>query len=1387
MANSKNQSLIRNIPFEETSNLKTTLSFPVVGIGASAGGLEAFTNLLRALPIDTGMAFVLVQHLAPTHQSALAEILSQATSMPVTEVVSETEIQPNHVYVIPPGKNMILDGAHLQLFQRKAHGQQHPIDLFFRSLGESQREMSIGVVLSGTASDGTVGLESIKAEGGITFAQDDSANQESMPRSAIASGCVDFILSPEEIALEIARISTHPFITGRLLGGNFGTDLKRDTILPDRDAVTPVLSLLKNSTDVDFSLYKINTLARRIARRMVLLKMKGIETYEQFLMDTPTEVQALYQDILINVTNFFRDSTPFDALKSKIIPALLRDRDRNEPLRIWVPGCSTGEEAYSLAMIVSEVIELSNRGVPVQIFATDLNATCIDQARVGVYSKQRLENVSQERQSKFFTENNGGLRVNKSIRDMCVFAQHNVLSDPPFSHMDLVSCRNLLIYIEPSFQQSVIPIFHYSLKPKGVLILGSSETVNPHRDLFEVDDAKNKIFIKKAATGRLPLGMPSSKISRSVLPHKGLTLQKPPRLDLEFGMDINCEADRLLLMRYAPTGVLIDAEFNIVQFRGNTEPYLVPAQGKASLSVLKMAREGMLMPLQTLLSKAKKTSASVREDRLPLKINGESREVTLEVIPLKGNSSSESGFFVLFEETSGKASAVEMGVETTSPSISSSFPDANAAQLKHELARTHEYLQALIEQHDVKNEELQSSNEEAQSANEELQSMNEELETSKEEIQSSNEELSTVNDELQNRNLELAQLNSDLANLIESVQIAIVMVGRDLRIRRLSPMAEKILNIEKTDIGRPITDLHLQLDLPSLSRLLLETIETISSRECEVQDERGHWYLLRTRPYITLDNKIDGAVLSLLDVDVIRSARDYAENIVETVHEPLLVLDKELCIRSASTAFYEIFQLNREKTEGVPLHELGRGEWNIPELRTLLQRCLNQELSVKDFEVRKEFDNIGERILFINARRMLQTVNQSPLVVLAINDVTKHKHLEDNLKRRNEELAAADSGKNHFLATLAHELRSPLNAILGWTKLIQRPDRSAENLQQGLEVIDRSSRAQACLISDLLHMNRISSGKMRLVVTTMNLCHAVRSAVEAIEPAAEGKDIKIESDILGEPILVLADANRLQQVLGNLLGNAIKFTPSQGVIRVILKKSESQAEISIQDTGEGVASDVLPYIFHRFRQADPSKSRAHGGLGLGLSIAKQLVELHGGTISAQSAGPDQGTTFIITLPLLSKIETNHPRALSEAGAEIPPRSLSGIMVLIVEDDVDAREPLRLFLESVGAEVVAVASANEAIEVIRQQRPDILVSDIGMPGRDGYDLISSIRSLPKEWGGETPAIALTAYCSTDDMARALEAGFQMHLVKPVEPARLTAIIASLLPIQIENEM
>ena len=956
--------------------------------------------------------------------------------MPVREVKNNVRVESNHVYVIPPNTSLSIVEGHLKLQPRYETGGAHrSIDFFFESLAQDQRERSIGVILSGTATDGTLGLEAIKAEGGITFAQDDSAKYDSMPRSAAAAGCVDFVLSPEEIAMELARIAKHPYIVGHPAepgrpendrasataqeeddkalpsGGsgspNNGAEQARAEAKATRGGSTEsafkkILLLLRNHCGVDFSLYKSTTIQRRITRRMVLSKEDTLEDYAKFLRGNAHELDALYSDCLISVTSFFRNPEAFDVLKYKVFPKLLQRRG-DDPFRVWVLGCSTGQEAYSIGMAFLESADKAPRMCKLQIFATDLNEALLNKARHGLYAKSLAQDISPERLRRFFVEENGGYRIMKPLREMVVFARQNLVSDAPFSRMDLISCRNLLIYIEPALQRKVMPMFHYALKPEGFLFLGVSESIGAFTDLFEPADKRHKIYSKKAAPTQM-LRLPVKKEpGEQQSPKRKLPLSLPlGKQGMPTEFTAQREADRISINQFAPPGVLINSDLQILQFRGPTSAYLQPpSTGKASFDVLKMAKEGLMLPLRAAINKAKKENTAVRKLNVRVQQNGRTCSVNLEVIPLKNLQ--ELCFLVLFHDAEKSGQDAPFGdlIEKRAlPPSSKKEQSRRVIFLEQELSETRDYLRSMQEQHEAANEELQASSEEVQSANEELQSINEELETSKEELESANEELTTINEEMASRNTELARLNSDLINLQTSTKLPIIVVGRDLSIRRFSPAAERMFNLLSADLGRSISGSRHNLDLPDLETFIADVISNVREQECEVRDKEGRWYSLRVRPYMTVDNKIDGAVLVLVDITdlkhsqvEVKSAREYAEATIRSARDPLVVLRADLGVNSANEAFYKMFRTTAAQTEGRQFYELGNHQWKIPRLRMLLEEILLRNSFFNDFEVTHEFPDIGRRTMLLNARRLDQEEGTPGLILLAIEDVTERQRI----------------------------------------------------------------------------------------------------------------------------------------------------------------------------------------------------------------------------------------------------------------------------------------------------------------------------------------------------------------------------------------------------------
>jgi len=1354
--------------------------FFIVGVGASAGGMEAFKQFLGKTPADTGAAYVLLQHLDPKRESILPALLAGSATIPIAEARDGVRIEPDHAYVIPPSMDLEIKDGHLHLLPRPPDRMAHlPIDLFFNTLAKIQKEKAIGVVLSGTASDGSLGLQAIKAAGGICFAQDPrTAKFDGMPQSAIATGCVDAALSPEEIAEEIARLAAG--LPLRLT--------RQSESLPDGEDewLAETFVLLKKSMGNDFAAYKPATLLRRLRRRMGLLEIREIPDYVSHLESHPEEVQALHQDLLIGVTSFFRDPPAIEALRLNIFPKLLKDRPAEEPLRLWVPGCSTGEEVYTLAICLLELLDGADPSI--QIFGTDISESAVARARTGIYPAGTADHVSADRLERFFIPVDGKLQIRKSVRSLCVFARHDLVQDPPFSRLDLISCRNVLIYLKSAAQRRVMAGFHYALKPSGFLVLGASEGLSASLDLFQAVDREIKIFAPRG-------GVPHSILMFGL----GASPREEIRLGVEQAViplkavrsDVQREADRVLLNRYGPAGVLIDENLEVLQFRGDTHPYFEHPEGSASLSLPRIVRKGLLAGLSLAVKEAKESGRPVRRPGLRFQHAGHLQSVDVEVVVVLWPATQQRFFLILFENTTTKGGSRRQAASFGSGLRGQDAKDQHIVQIEEELTATRQYLQSVIEEQGAANQDLLASHEEALSRNEELQSLNEEVETAKEELQSGNEELTTLNEELNQRNLELLHLTDDLVNLLGSLYIPVVLLSPDLRLRRFTPGAAKLFNLLPTDQDRLLSDLRSSFDLPDLGKLVLQSMETAAPIEREVQDASGCWHSLRIRPYRTSDNKIDGAVMILVDIDalkrsaeVVAKARDFADAIVQAVREPLLVLSEDLLIQEANRAFYDFFRVSPAETLGRHLEDLCGGAWNLPELRKLLELVLERNADLDDFVVEQEFPSIGCKTMVLNARRVRQAERGTVKVLLAMEDRTEIKKVEavraalltrEQAVAREAERAARL--KDEFVATVSHELRGPLSAMAGWLYVLEQTPGDAEIVARGLAGIGRNLQAQTRLVDDLLDTAQIMTGKLRLSVRLMDLTPVVEASLLAVSAAAEAKGITVQLSSDGSKTDVFGDPDRMQQIVWNLLSNAVKFTPAGGRVDVRLSRAGNCVQLQVRDTGRGISPDFQPHVFDRFRQAEASPTREHLGLGLGLAIVRELIELHGGTVTVESPGKDQGSLFTVALPVPALL-TEAPRVVEERPALEDRPVLAGLRLLVVEDDDSSREMLVTLLQQHGAEVDEAASAAEAYVALERAVPNVLISDIGMPGESGYDLMRKIRMFPLERGGRVPAIAFTAYSNETDRLAALAAGFQMHHTKPTDPTRLIAAIAEL---------
>ena len=960
-------------------------AFPIVGLGASAGGLEALEEFFKHTPPDNGMAFVVVTHQHPGHTSLLPELLRKCAAMTVTEAGDNLRVKPNCIYVARPEGYLGMLNGKLQLMDAKeSSAVRLPIDYFFRSLAEDQRERAVGVILSGTASDGTLGVKAIKGAGGMTMAQEpESAKYPGMPRSAIATGLVDYVLPAVHLPQRLMDYIKGPYLVPPRV------DPAAEAILPD--AMLKIILLLRNRTGHDFSSYKPTTIRRRIERRMNLHQVRGPQQYLSVLQENPHELDLLFKELLIGVTSFFRDPDAFKMLGKTALKELLEARPDNALVRVWVPGCATGEEAYSLAILLRESAERLKKHFTFQIFGTDLDSQAVDVARTGIYPDGIAVDVSHERLARFFIKEDGHYRLKKEIRELVVFAPQNVCKDPPFTKLDLLSCRNVLIYLNAALQRRLLSVFHYALKPDGLLFLGPSEGIGEMRDSFAVVDKKAKIFRR---TGRAPALQPPLEFATGAMEMNAVPVPvaetfgpvPPPRQTAVF--------EKMLLGRFAPASVIVNERGDISFIHGRTGNFLEPASGRPNNNVVEMAREGLRLALASVLRRASAQKDEAVQTGVRVKTNDHFTAVDVTVSRIAEPESVRGLFLVTFRPSPAPAERPAKGKKSSAEIP----PPGQVEQLEQELLFTRESLQSTVEELQTANEELKSSNEELQSTNEELQSTNEELETSKEEMQSLNEELQTVNAQLQSKVEAYAQANDDMQNLLNSTAIATVFLDSHLKIRRFSEEARKVFNLIPNDVGRPIADLASNLNYERLVTDAAEVLRTLAARETEVPLRKVGWRLVRILPYRTTDNVIDGLVITLVDITRAKLAeqaaelnRAYAESIVATVREPLLVLDHDLLVVSANRAFYRQFKVGAAETERRRIYELGRGQWNIPRLRQLLEKILPKRSRFEDFEVAHDFPGVGRRVMLLNARRLEQRPALPGLILLAMEDVTESR------------------------------------------------------------------------------------------------------------------------------------------------------------------------------------------------------------------------------------------------------------------------------------------------------------------------------------------------------------------------------------------------------------
>ncbi|MEO6744188.1 MAG: CheR family methyltransferase [Caldimonas sp.] len=1564
---------------------------PVVGLGGSTSSLPSLQTFFRAMPPDPGMAFFIAMHPQPGHEAAVGDTLRADTRMPVIELDGEQPVKVNQIYVVPPGKALhASDGQVGAIDVRPNRGRHVVVDLFFRTLADSHGPHAAAVVMSGTDGDGAIGIKRIKERGGLTIAQDPSeAVHGSMPRSAIATGMVDWVLPANEMPgrlIEYQRLERNIHLPPE--DGPQPAEAPAPTDDPPEAALRDVLRFLRVRTGRDFSYYKRATVLRRIARRMQVNGVTDMQDYLGILRTSAGEAGALLQDLLISVTNFFRDASCFQSLEA-LIPELFNDKGQTDTVRVWVPACASGEEAYSIAILLAEHARTLEAPPSLQIFATDLDEQSIGTARAALYPETIEADVSPERLARYFVKQHLGYRVRREIRETVLFAVHDLLKDSPFSRLDLVSCRNLLIYLTRDAQVRALDIFHFALRPEGKLFLGSSESIDESTSLFAVLDKKNRLFSQRpSARAKLPIlpGPTTLSLTVAELPKadrlpgvrtaQALAPLQPLAGNAQMRAASWAQLHYRLLEQIAPPSILIDGEHHIVHLSESAGRFLQLSGGEPTKNLLRLIDPALRIELRAALFQAQQSGTSLEFGPATIELHGVATRVKIRVSA--GGEAAPDYFLVVIdaEDADADSAAADSGAASSLHPV--------AEHLDREVERLKANLRDTVEQYEASNEELKAGNEELQAMNEELRSATEELETGREELQSINEELSTVNSELKSKVEELGSSNSDMLNLMDATAIPTVFLDRDLHITRFTPPAVDVFNVIPADIGRPLSDLRTQLDYPELAADADQVLKRLVPIEREVARGGVTWYSARLLPYRTVDDRIAGVVLTLVDITerrrnetalrageerlrlIVENARDYAifsldlgrrfttwnpgaERILGYREAEVLgqsgdlifteedraadVPDREtrtaletgragddrfhlrkdgsrfwasgvmMSMRDDAGAAIGFVKILRDQTEARRTQEalersqaqllkasqeserarreaelqkehlaalftqapapicilrgadyrvefandhmcqlwghnsddvLGRPLFDavpsmrVQVLRDLLDRVMTTGETSVGKEVSARLDRNGDGTLddaYLN-------FTYAPLhglggsidgVLVMAYDVTDEVHAREQMSELHEASKAAGRAKDNFLAMLGHELRNPL-APLQTSLHLSRKLLPGSKIDHLLDVMQRQTSNLARIVDDLLEASRVNEGKIDLQIEALDLRLSVQQAIAAARPAIDAHEQTIEVDAPDRPVPVQADPVRVEQIILNLLNNASKYTQNGGHIRVVVKRGGPWAEIAVIDNGAGIDDDLRPRLFQIFQQGNRDLARREGGLGIGLSVVRRLVELHRGTVEARSEGVGKGSEFIVRLPIApegparvgaapvlapdasadpaSTVASNAATPAANDAATTPARkkrAKSGVpstpadtgrssaetaavgsaptvlRVLVVDDNRDAGETLGMLIETLGHQIRLADNGRAALALFDEWHPQVVFLDIGLPGMDGYAVAAEIRR--RSPAAATRLVAVTGYGQDRDRAKGRQAGFDTHLVKPAAYEAIAQILAS----------
>ncbi|MDM0010570.1 CheR family methyltransferase [Variovorax sp. J22G73] len=1352
---------------------------PVVGIGGSAGGLQALMTVLEPLKSDFQAAIVAVLHLSPDHQSHAAEVLQRITKLRVSQVTERTLLKPGHVYVIAPGTNLITDDGHVQPAEKSNKRPSAVIDLFFRTLGEVHRERAVAVVLSGTGSDGALGIKHVKEFGGFAVAQQlEGCEHDDMPKAAIATGAVDLILSPADIGKRLAGLVTLPSSDRET------ASLRKEetTNAPskeesDQDPYQDVLNALRVRTRHDFKNYKRATVRRRLERRMQVNQLSSLQDYRDFLKQNPEEFAPLLADLLISVTNFFRDPGAFEALQNEVLSKLMEQVEPGSELRVWVAACASGEESYSVAIALQEQADRMANPPSVQIFASDISNSALATARAGVFPPNISADVSESRLIGFFEKEKGDyFRVRPAIREKIIFAQHNVLSDPPFSKLDLICCRNLLIYLDRTAQAATLEMFAYALRPGGYLFLGSAESVEALSAAFETVDKEHRIFRLRPGLASIPrVRVPSQLSTGGASPPDRQDPAAPRDAFATYEQTLAVVHERALVTA-APPNVLVDAAYEIERASHGIGRFVAFNAGVPTRNLLSNVAPDIRVELRTALFRAAESGRPVQtvflRDQLGTPQGG--ALMALSVHPIRGNEGEPMRWLVLFDEPVSMLKP-RVGDETEAAPFVSAIE-----RLENENKALKTLLQDTLDRSAVSNEELKASNEELQAINEELRSAKEELETSKEELQSVNEELTTVNFELRSKVDEAGRNNDDLRNLIEASDIATVFVDSAMSVKRFTPEASKLFALIPTDVGRPLMDVKSRLVYEEIVQDASAVFRHLRPVERSVTSIDGEHFLARILPYRTSTDKIGGAVLTFVNVTALRDAESRVRLSEERLRDAIaassdfcvISTDMEGAITTWNEGAEQIFGYSKSEVLGRLVDLLYTEQDRVGEVpaRERAEALKTGRSSDERFYRRSDGTAVfcsgvltplhsGEPIGFLKiardtsaSKRAEQTQSDELLKVRQVSASTKE---------------ALDL-KDRFLAVMSHELKQPLNLISVNAELMVRlPE--LKTLPSALRIgrtIGRAVAAQEKIVNDLLDLSRIQTGKLRLNKEPHDLVEIVRVISQAMAPDAAAKNIRLYVTF-PERAICDCDAVRIEQIVWNLLGNALKFTPDGGTISVSVETNATHAKLEVRDSGPGIAAESLGTVFELFRQAAAAENLGsqRAGLGIGLALVRELALAHGGSVEATSPGLGKGAAFQVLLPLDIDLAATTRQAEPTNGLT------EGRRVLVVDDDADMLSVFAKLLELEGMAVTHTPSAKQALHLLSEGAFDLVFSDIDMPEMSGLEFIQKAREL--RLAKPFQSVAITGFGREVDVRSALEAGFDAHLSKPISLERIAA--------------